>query len=47
MATLPAPQLDPRLLDEIAERLSDAIVERVVAAIRAEGNIPPTDTATA
>jgi predicted DNA-binding transcriptional regulator AlpA len=32
--------LDPRLLAEIADRLSDAIVERVVEAIRAEGIIP-------
>jgi hypothetical protein len=33
-------QLDPRLVAEIVDRLSDAIVERVVEAIRAEGIIP-------
>ena len=33
-------QLDPRLIAEIADRLSDAIVERIVEAIRAEGIIP-------
>ena len=33
-------QLDPRLVAEIVDRLSDAIVERVVEAIRAEGLIP-------
>ena len=31
-------QLDPRLIAEIADRISDAIVERVVEAIRAEGH---------
>jgi hypothetical protein len=39
-------QLDPRLVAEIAERVSDAVVERVVDAIRAEGIIPPGHAAT-
>jgi hypothetical protein len=33
-------QVDPRMIAEIADRLSDAIVERIVEAIRAEGIIP-------
>ena len=40
MATSQAFELDPAVIDEIADRLSDAIVERVVEAIRAEGLIP-------
>ena len=32
--------LDPRLIVEIADRLGDAIVERVIEAIRAEAIIP-------
>jgi hypothetical protein len=39
-ATEPGPdpvQLDPGLIEEIADRVSDAIVQRVVEAIRAEG----------
>jgi hypothetical protein len=36
-------QIDPRLIAEIADRLSDAIVERVVEAIRAEGILPQGD----
>jgi predicted DNA-binding transcriptional regulator AlpA len=38
---------DPAVIDEIADRLSDAIVERVVEAIRAEGITPQTPAATA
>ncbi len=34
--------LDPTVIDEIAGRLIDAIVERVVEAIRSEGNVRPT-----
>jgi hypothetical protein len=37
--------LDSDVIDEIADRLSDAIVERVVEAIRAEGIVRPTPTA--
>lgn len=40
-------QVDPRMIAEIADRLSDAIVERVVEAIRAEGITPQTPAATA
>jgi len=40
-------QLDSTLIDELADRLSDVIVERVVEAIRAERIIPQAYTATA
>lgn len=33
--------LDPTVIDEIADRLSDAIVARVLEALRAEQIIPP------
>lgn len=33
-------QLDPTLINEIVDRVSDAIVERVVEAIKADGIIP-------
>jgi hypothetical protein len=36
--------VDPDVIDEIADRLSDAIVERVVEAIRAEGIVSPART---
>lgn len=45
LASHPA-QLDPRVIAEIADRISDSIVERVVEAIRAEGIIPPREAAT-
>ena len=46
MPAPPAFQLDPALIDEIAERLGDSIVERVVEVIRAEGVMPQTRTTT-
>jgi hypothetical protein len=39
-------ELDPRLIDELADRLSDAIAKRVVAAFR-EGSIQPARTSVA
>lgn len=33
--------LDPTVIEEIADRLSEAIVQRVLEVIRAEGLIPP------
>ena len=45
LASHPA-QLDPRLIAEIADRISDAIVERVVEAIRVEGIFPQRQVAT-
>jgi predicted DNA-binding transcriptional regulator AlpA len=39
-------QLDPTVIDEIADRLSDAIVARVVEAFRAERIIPQAPSAT-
>jgi predicted DNA-binding transcriptional regulator AlpA len=40
-------RLDPGLIDEIVERLSDVVVERVVEAIRAQGIVPQPSSATA
>jgi hypothetical protein len=40
-------QLDRALIDEIADRLSDAIAERVLETIRAEGLVPQASAATA
>jgi hypothetical protein len=39
-------ELDPRLIDELADRLSDAIAKRVVAAFR-EGSVQPVRTSMA
>jgi predicted DNA-binding transcriptional regulator AlpA len=47
MATSQAFELDQAVIEEIADRLSDAIVERVVEAIRAEGITPETPAVTA
>jgi predicted DNA-binding transcriptional regulator AlpA len=44
MAAPEAIQLDPRVIDEIADRLGDTIVERVIGVLRAEGIIPQTPT---
>jgi hypothetical protein len=46
MAVPQALQLDPTLIDEIADRLGDVIVRRVVEAIRAEGIISQANTTT-
>jgi hypothetical protein len=46
MAVPQALQLDPTLIDEIADRLGDVIVQRVVEAIRAEGIIPQANPTT-
>jgi hypothetical protein len=40
-------QLDPALIDEIAERVGAVIVERVIEAMRAEGVMPQAPVTTA
>src|SRR5947199_4062599 len=45
MADSPTLSLDSNVIAEIADRLSNAIVERVIEAVRAEVNIRPTPAA--
>ena len=47
MAASRAFQLDPTIIEEIADRLSDAIVERVVEAVSAAGIVPQASTSMA
>jgi hypothetical protein len=45
MADSPTLSLDSNVIAEIADRLSNAIVERVIEAVRAEVNVRPTPAA--